>query len=172
MFKSIYTCTYIIYVFYYIYNIYISDPRTARSKRSCFFFLVWYVQRITKTLAYPGLLGASVQCMVLYWLLAEICWTCTGERIALPAYLFVCTCACEDVLLLFPVMYTPRHTDTDKHIRSRPCHAVSQWSDGVLLVSARSPDSAHPPPTLQLKHTLLQFEGRSFILLSWSLWCI
>lgn len=37
------------------------------------FFLVWYVQRITKTLAYPGLLGTSVQCMVLYWLLAEIC---------------------------------------------------------------------------------------------------
>lgn len=79
-------------------------------------FLVWYVQRITKTLASPGLLGTSVQCMVLYWLLVEICrnlhWreNCTTS---IP-FLYVC----EDVMLVLPVMYTWTNT-----IR-RPCHIV------------------------------------------------
>ncbi|KAF3689756.1 hypothetical protein EXN66_Car005428 [Channa argus] len=35
------------------------------------------------------ILVTSVQCMVLYWLLAENCGACLGERIALPAYPFV-----------------------------------------------------------------------------------
>lgn len=114
-------------------------------------FLVWYVQRITKTLASPGLLGTSVQCMVLYWLLVEICWTCTGERIALPAYPFICVWRCHASVTL-----SCTHGQIQSGVR------VTLWD--MVFACFTSVTTPHPRLCVpSLTHTLLQFDDRSFI---------
>lgn len=73
----------------------LSTPCIEVKVNLCSFF-GWYVRRKTKTkpARHFGILGLSVQCMVLYWLLAVDCGVCLGERIAQPAYLSVPVWSC------------------------------------------------------------------------------
>lgn len=111
-------------------------------------FLIWSIQRMTKTLASPALLGTSVQCMVLYWLLVEICWNLHWRKnctTSIPFYMCVkMSCLCY---------LSCTH--------GRPCH-ISTYGFCLFRVCGPSPPPALRPLVNTRTHALLQFEDHSF----------